>query len=359
MALGLSSLACGTGTGDGDETEGADGTGTSAPTTSADSAGTASGTADGTGDGTADGSDTSTPAGCEPSGELLFPLEVGASWVYESFVGGDCQDMPWTVTVVGTVAPVLASFAMARDPGSPEPGNDLASGVVEADRRVLFLGLDGAEWGRIQPLVVIFEDLHWIDAATEQFVQAMAEASEESRTLLLVNFRPEYRADWTSRPFYRQIPLAPLGPEADKAMDAAFVRLTAGEKPSEEVLDVDGRAMTVRRQAAGVARFTFDELCKQPLGAADYLTLARHYSTVLVDHVPKMSMDERNWAARFVTLIDALYECRTKLVMSADAEPDDIYVSGEGAFEFQRTASRLHEMRSAEYLASEREHAAD
>lgn len=109
----------------------------------------------------------------------------------------------------------------------------------------------------------------------------------------------------------------------------------------------------------GVARFEFDELCKQPLGAADYLTLARHYPTILVDHVPKMGLDERNWAARFVTFIDALYESKTKLVMSADAQPDDIYVAGDGAFEFQRTASRLHEMRSADYLAAEREHTAE
>jgi cell division protein ZapE len=149
----------------------------------------------------------------------------------------------------------------------------------------------------------------------------------------------------------------PLGAEADRAMDQAFERLTAGATPTPETLDVQGRKLAVRRHAAGVARFTFDELCKQPLGAADYLTLARHYPTVLIDGVPKMGKDERTWAARFVTLIDALYECRTKLVMSAGAQPDDLYAAGDGAFEFQRTASRLHEMRSADYLAAEREQA--
>ncbi len=150
---------------------------------------------------------------------------------------------------------------------------------------------------------------------------------------------------------------APLGPGAEQAMDAAFARLAAGESPSSETLDVDGRTLHVRQQAAGVARFTFDELCKQPLGAADYLALARHYAAILVDGVPRMSMDQRAWAARFVTLVDALYECKTKLVMSADAQPDELYVSGDGAFEFQRTASRLHEMRSTDYLAAEREQA--
>ena len=97
-------------------------------------------------------------------------------------------------------------------------------------------------------------------------------------------------------------------PEADAAMDAAFARLTAGATLAPETLDVQGRKLHVARHAASVARFTFDELCKQPLGAADYLTLARHYATVLLDRVPQMSKDERTWAARFVTLIDALYE---------------------------------------------------
>jgi cell division protein ZapE len=164
----------------------------------------------------------------------------------------------------------------------------------------------------------------------------------------------DYRLDrLAAAPVY----YAPLGPQSDKAMDAAFARLTAGVAPTSETLDVQGRKITAPRQAMGVARFTFEELCKAPLGAADYLTLARRYPTVLVDRVPRMGMDERTWAARFVTLIDALYESKTKLVMSADAQPDDLYAAGDGSFEFQRTASRLHEMRSANYLAAEREQA--
>ena len=149
---------------------------------------------------------------------------------------------------------------------------------------------------------------------------------------------------------------APFGPEADTAMDAAFARLTAGATISTDALDVQGRTLNVPKQAMGVARFTFEELCTKPLGAADYLTLARHYHTVLIDHTPKMTQDQRTWAARFVTLIDALYESKTKLVMSAAAQPDELYPAGDGAFEFQRTASRLHEMRSSEYLAAAHEH---
>lgn len=146
----------------------------------------------------------------------------------------------------------------------------------------------------------------------------------------------------------------PLGADADHAMDLAWERLTSGATPQRCTLEVQGRELVVEREVAGVARFTFPELCARPLGAGDYLAIAGRFHTVLLDRVPKLSPDKRNEAKRFVTLIDALYEARTKLVMSADAEPDDLYPSGDGAFEFERTASRLMEMRTHEYLAAER-----
>ena len=147
---------------------------------------------------------------------------------------------------------------------------------------------------------------------------------------------------------------SPLGADADHAMDLAWERLTSGAAPQRCVLEVNGRDLVVEREVAGVARFSFSELCARALGAADYLAVADRFHTVLLDRVPKLSPDKRNEAMRFVTLIDALYEAKTKLVMSADAEPDDLYPSGDGAFEFERTASRLMEMRTHEYLASER-----
>ena len=147
---------------------------------------------------------------------------------------------------------------------------------------------------------------------------------------------------------------APLGPETEAAMNAAWVRLTQGAAPQHCVLDVQGRKLKVMREAAGVARFSFDELCARPLGPADYLAIAARFHTVLLDGVPELKSDKRNEAKRFVTLIDALYEAKTKLVMSAGAEPDQLYPDGDGAFEFERTTSRLIEMRSHEYLAAER-----
>jgi len=146
----------------------------------------------------------------------------------------------------------------------------------------------------------------------------------------------------------------PLGAEADAAMDAAFERLTLGARPRRCTLDIQGRELVVEREAAGVARFTFEELCARPLGPADYLRVAAAFHTVLIDRTPLLGPENRNEAARFVTLIDALYEARTKLVMSAAAEPEGLYPAGDGAFEFERTASRLMEMRSADYLAAER-----
>ena len=144
---------------------------------------------------------------------------------------------------------------------------------------------------------------------------------------------------------------APLGPAADEAMGRAWKRLTGGAAPQHVTLDVGGRALKVEREAAGVARFAFDELCARPLGPADYLEIAERFHTVLVENIPRLSPAKREEAARFRTLIDALYEAKAKLVASADAQPNELYPAGDQSFEFERTASRLMEMRSEAYLA--------
>jgi cell division protein ZapE len=144
---------------------------------------------------------------------------------------------------------------------------------------------------------------------------------------------------------------APLGPAADEAMESAWKRLTAGAAPHAVVLDVSGRDLRVERQAAGVARFSFNELCARALGSADYLEIAERFHTVLLENIPRLSPSLREEAARFRNLIDALYEAKVKLVASADAQPQDLYPAGDQSFEFERTASRLMEMRSEAYLA--------
>ena len=141
--------------------------------------------------------------------------------------------------------------------------------------------------------------------------------------------------------------------ERETLLDEAFERLTLGARANSCVLHVKGRQLQVSREAGGVARFSFPELCARPLGARDYLVIASTFHTVLLDDIPLLSKEKRNEAARFVALIDALYEARVKLVATAEAEPEDLYPAGDGSFEFQRTASRLFEMRSRDYLALE------
>ena len=116
-------------------------------------------------------------------------------------------------------------------------------------------------------------------------------------------------------------------------------------------LALKGRAVEVPEAAHGVARFSFGDLCARPLGAADYLKIAQSFHTVIIRGVPVMGPERRNEAKRFVTLIDALYEAKTKLILSAEALPSALYEKGDGAFEFERTVSRLIEMQGLDYLA--------
>jgi cell division protein ZapE len=149
----------------------------------------------------------------------------------------------------------------------------------------------------------------------------------------------------------------PNGPEATADLARAFFQLTdypvenRAKVPTEELDVGGGRTLHVPKSLKGVAVFSFKRLCGEARGAADYIAIARRYHTVILVGIPVMTADMRNEAARFVTLIDALYEHRVKLLASADAEPQCLYPSGDGTFEFQRTVSRLEEMQSAEYLA--------
>ncbi len=150
----------------------------------------------------------------------------------------------------------------------------------------------------------------------------------------------------------------PNGPAATEALSTAFFRLTdypvedRAHVPSEE-LDVGrGRTLHVPKSLKGVAVFSFKRLCGEARGAADYLAVARNFHTVILVGIPVMTREMRNEAARFVTLIDSLYEHKVKLLAAADAPPEGLYPAGDGNFEFQRTVSRLEEMQSADYLAS-------
>jgi cell division protein ZapE len=149
--------------------------------------------------------------------------------------------------------------------------------------------------------------------------------------------------------------LSPADPETDARLDETFRTLTDGEDGAADELPVGTRRLRVPCAADGVAVFPFPALCEQPLGAADYLALTERYHTLILKGVPLLTPDRRNEARRFMTLVDALYERRTMLLLSAAAPPEDLYPRGEGAFEFRRTVSRLTEMQSREYLERCRE----
>lgn len=141
---------------------------------------------------------------------------------------------------------------------------------------------------------------------------------------------------------------SPLGVQANEQMDAAWNALTLSRgKPLE--LTVKGRTVTIPKFCDGVARATFADLCEAPLGAADYLAIVDVTEVLLLDSIPKLSRAKNNEAKRFVILIDTLYEANVRLICSADATPDHLYEKGAGAFEFERTASRLMEMQGADW----------
>jgi len=154
----------------------------------------------------------------------------------------------------------------------------------------------------------------------------------------------------TAAPIYH----VPLGTKAQENIDAAWDRLTRGAVPVLTELIVQGRPLSFPNTARGVLRSDFKSLCEANRSPAEYLEIATAFHTVILEDVPQMGVHMRNAAKRFVTLIDALYETRTKLVVSAAVEPESLYEKGDGAFEFDRTVSRLMEMRTEEYLSLER-----
>jgi cell division protein ZapE len=150
---------------------------------------------------------------------------------------------------------------------------------------------------------------------------------------------------------------APIGDAATAQVREAFFRLTdfdpddAAHVPSGELDLGGGRSLHVPKSLKGVGVFSFKKLCAENRGAADYLAIARAFHTVILVGIPRMGPENRNEAIRFTKLIDALYEHRVKLFVTAAAAPEELYQAGDGAFEFERTVSRLNEMQSAEYMA--------
>ncbi len=157
----------------------------------------------------------------------------------------------------------------------------------------------------------------------------------------------DYRQDRLSgSPTY----FSPLSAEARAQLDAIWADLSG---PDAQPLDIaiKGRTVTVPLFSNGVGRASFFDLCSKPLGPGDFLAIAEACKVLIIDDIPCLSRNNFNEAKRFVTLIDALYEARVRLICSAAAQPEMLYLEGEGTFEFERTASRLREMQSADWAA--------
>ncbi|MDB5641485.1 MAG: ATPase [Hyphomicrobiales bacterium] len=173
---------------------------------------------------------------------------------------------------------------------------------------------------------------------------------QERMEVLELQSRTDFRLEKLSNePVYH----VPADADAKRRIDRMFKKLTGLDHGRPGFVEVLGRKVKVPERAGGVARFRFADLCEQPLGATDYLELAQAFHTLIVEEIPVMDEAKRNEAKRFINLIDALYDRHVKLIASAAAEPTELYRarSGHEAFQFDRTASRLIEMRSTEYLA--------
>ena len=185
------------------------------------------------------------------------------------------------------------------------------------------------------------------------FIALLDRSMEVMRLSARADFRLEKLAG-------AQVWHVPADRSADAALDEAWRKLAAGREGEEAELKLKGRTVRVPRAAMGVARFSFHDLCAQPLAGSDYLKIAHEFHTVVLDRIPVMDFARRNEAKRFIILIDTLYDNAVKLVASAEAEPDVLYRADEGfeSQEFKRTASRLIEMRSEQYLALPHGHGA-
>lgn len=142
----------------------------------------------------------------------------------------------------------------------------------------------------------------------------------------------------------------PLSAATERKVEALFKRLSNGFAPTVTTIEVKSRRFTLVTNGEGVARTSFNELCEKPLGAEDYIAIAKRFHTVFIENIPSMKYDRRNEAKRFILLIDALYDAGIKVVFSAETEADKLYYGSDHGFEFQRTLSRIHEMQSKEYI---------
>lgn len=187
------------------------------------------------------------------------------------------------------------------------------------------------------------------DGLNRQLFLPFISILERHAHVLTLDADKDYRLEKLARtPIY----VTPADAEADRMLDEAWQAMTHGAATAETALTLKGRQVRIPAASGNAARFSFADLCEKPLGARDFLAIAGRFSTVFIDHVPVLGEGKRNEAKRFILLIDTLYDHHTRLVVSADASPPELYTARRGneVFEFERTASRLIEMQSRDWL---------
>jgi cell division protein ZapE len=263
------------------------------------------------------------------------------------------------------MADVHARLAIARHEAKEDPILPVARAIA-AEARLLCLDelfvIDIADATILNRLfgalfdagtvVVITSNVHprdlYKDGRNRDLFLPFIDLIEENMELLQLEAARDYRLEQLAN---SALYFCPADAAAKAAMDALWRKLTFGEPCRPEVLTVLGHELPVPAASFGAARFPFADLFELPFGAQDYIALTRHYHTVFVDGIPVLGREQRDAARRFIAFIDTLYDHRTGFVASADAEPSALYRAGDGADHFERTASRLIEMRTAEYLS--------
>lgn len=193
------------------------------------------------------------------------------------------------------------------------------------------------------------DDLYKGGLQRELFLPAI-EILKKKMDVLQIDSGTDYRLDKAEGV---QVYHTPLSAAATSALKDAFQRFAdEGETAGPTEIHILGRTLKISCAAGRAGMMSFSELCERPLGPADYVALASHFHTLVIDGIPKLAPEQRDVTRRFVTLVDELYEHRVKLICAAAAPPDELCASGDHAKEFRRTASRLHEMQSEEYLES-------
>ena len=188
---------------------------------------------------------------------------------------------------------------------------------------------DGLQRSRFLPAIALLE---------QHLTVTHLEAATDYR------FRTLQRADLWHVPHDRT---------AAEALSAYFSSLTGREAGDPRSVDINQRPLTLLADAPGVAWATFSTLCEEPRGAVDYVEMAREYHTVLIEQIPLLGRDKEDAARRFINLVDEFYDRNVKLIATGAQAPEALYDGSRLRFEFDRTVSRLQEMRTEEYLKAE------